>query len=364
MNIICVKDMSQLPAKSGVAIYGAASTGVLCHKILEGKVAVDCFLDDDITKVGSSFCGLKVVKPEDFLHGKDCPFVVLGTIYSSKVIDRLQQTEEAEKITVYDISALYEHAKYEQQKPFMTVHDDSYVWDNIDRLYDICPDAESHKIIDTMKFVYKNNYTHFDVYRSIASKEEQYFTKQVLKFLGGKSVSLIDAGAYHGEIISDIIRHRICIKNLYLVEADADNFKTMKKTVSAANDIIGEGVHLVMKGLWDSVGDIYLEGDDKLCRIVDYPTNNRIAVTTIDEIVKGNIDFVKMDIEGAEMRALKGGLETIKHDRPALAIAIYHSPEDFVRIPLFLHEQLSHYKFSMLHHMDEYCDTVLYGIPE
>lgn len=51
-------------------------------------------------------------------------------------------------------------------------------------------------------------------------------------------------------------------------------------------------------------------------------------------------DFIKMDIEGAELAALKGGIKTITKCRPQLAISIYHSSEDFINIPLYLKDNL------------------------
>ena len=70
-----------------------------------------------------------------------------------------------------------------------------------------------------------------------------------------------------------------------------------------------------------------------------------------------------MDIEGAEMNALRGGMETIKKNRPALAVTIYHSPEDFVGIPLYLSRELEKYRFCLLHHTSEYVETILYAFP-
>lgn len=61
------------------------------------------------------------------------------------------------------------------------------------------------------------------------------------------------------------------------------------------------------------------------------------STITIDDFVKqkkiNKLDFIKMDIEGAEPIALEGAIETIKKFRPKLAIAIYHSMPDFVNIP-------------------------------
>ena len=65
----------------------------------------------------------------------------------------------------------------------------------------------------------------------------------------------------------------------------------------------------------------------------------------VDELSLDKVDLIKMDIEGAEVRALLGGLETIARFRPNLAISIYHTPEQFVEIPLLLRQHLRNYEF-------------------
>ena len=75
---------------------------------------------------------------------------------------------------------------------------------------------------------------------------------------------------------------------------------------------------------------------------------NRPAVkmksTTIDKFVEENniekIDYIKMDVEGAERNILEGAIKTIRKFKPSLAIAIYHGGklfmEDFYNIPIFI----------------------------
>ena len=92
----------------------------------------------------------------------------------------------------------------------------------------------------------------------------------------------------------------------------------------------------------------------------------KVNVTTIDKYCfEHNIkpDFIKMDIEGAELSALKGGIETIKKYRPQLAISIYHSDEDFIMIPQYLSKNLINYKFALGHYTPRITETVLYAIP-
>ena len=71
--------------------------------------------------------------------------------------------------------------------------------------------------------------------------------------------------------------------------------------------------------------------------------------------------FISMDIEGAELSALKGMRETIKHNMPKLAISVYHSPEHLWEIVLFLHELVPEYKFYLRNYTSYSFETVLYA---
>lgn len=90
------------------------------------------------------------------------------------------------------------------------------------------------------------------------------------------------------------------------------------------------------------------------------------AVTqTVDLFVSENdlerIDFIKMDIEGAEMPALIGALGTIKQFKPKLAIAIYHSMDDFTGIPKFLSSLDLGYRFFLKHTTIHSEETILFA---
>lgn len=61
----------------------------------------------------------------------------------------------------------------------------------------------------------------------------------------------------------------------------------------------------------------------------DYYTNSKnVEVTNLDEFVKLNsipkVDFIKMDIEGAEELAIKGADKIIKEHRPVWSVSSYH----------------------------------------
>jgi len=62
-----------------------------------------------------------------------------------------------------------------------------------------------------------------------------------------------------------------------------------------------------------------------------------IPVTSIDdcrrELNLARIDYVKLDIEGAERHALDGAVETIRADAPRLAVCMYHLDDDIDLLP-------------------------------
>ena len=96
------------------------------------------------------------------------------------------------------------------------------------------------------------------------------------------------------------------------------------------------------------------------------PTEDATARTlTIDDFVAqqglDRVDFIKMDIEGAETEALKGAEQTIVRCRPKMAICLYHRPKDFVSIPRFLDRVYPDYRFALGHFTIHAEETVLYA---
>lgn len=93
-----------------------------------------------------------------------------------------------------------------------------------------------------------------------------------------------------------------------------------------------------------------------------------IPITTIDAEMErlgwSQVDFIKMDVEGAELITLQGALNTLRRFRPRLAVCLYHKPEDFFLIPRFLVECDLNYRFYLEHHYMNGWETVLYADPQ
>lgn len=85
--------------------------------------------------------------------------------------------------------------------------------------------------------------------------------------------------------------------------------------------------------------------------IVYEDTGSHALTITIDQFVKSNdikkIDFIKMDIEGAEVPALKGAVNVIKLFKPKLAISAYHKWDDLLEIPMLINNMRSDYNYYL-----------------
>jgi FkbM family methyltransferase len=85
---------------------------------------------------------------------------------------------------------------------------------------------------------------------------------------------------------------------------------------------------------------------------------------SIDEFVESSklerLDFIKMDIEGAEEEALEGARESIKRFRPKMALSAYHKDTDIVNIPLRVRGILPEYSFALRHNSNTKWSTILY----
>lgn len=93
-----------------------------------------------------------------------------------------------------------------------------------------------------------------------------------------------------------------------------------------------------------------------------------LPLRSIDGFVRdeglNTLDYIKMDIEGAELSALEGAVDTIARFRPKLAISLYHKLSDFIDIPQFLHARFPFYRFTLDHYTVYSGETVLYAIDE
>ena len=188
--------------------------------------------------------------------------------------------------------------------------------------------------------------------------EEQYFIKE-LKL--GKDEVFIDCGAFIGDSIDQFLRH--CkgeYRQIVAFEPDSMNFEKLKAKYGDNSKIT-----LINAGAYDKdmVVSFSAEGHD-FSKIIDGRQDGAatsIPVRAIDSLNPEKVSFIKMDIEGAELNALKGAEKTILRDKPKLAVCIYHSNDDMIRIAEYICNLIPEYKLYVRHY-GFVNETVLYAV--
>lgn len=189
--------------------------------------------------------------------------------------------------------------------------------------------------------------------------ESIYFGLEYLKPLEEGEIFL-DVGGYDG--MTSLYFNRWCKKNafVYIFEPDKNN---IKKCYDNLNDKF-LNYEIIPKGVWSKTTKIRFDAEKNALSQISDLGQEEIFVTTIDEELSGNkVTFIKMDIEGAEFEALMGAKETIKKNKPKLAISIYHKPEDIWEIPNLILRYNPNYRLYLRHYSLSDYDTVLYALP-
>jgi FkbM family methyltransferase len=195
----------------------------------------------------------------------------------------------------------------------------------------------------------------------------EYFIEE-MRF--NKDEVFIDCGAYCGDTINDFFKYCREYKKIIAFEPDPSNFDALSKKYgnNPKIDLINTGVYDkngVIKFAAFGTGGSHIT--DGAC-LNDFGTNvvggDAIQVRVIDGLNLEKVSFIKMDIEGVELNALKGAEKTILRNKPKLAICIYHSNEDMIRIAEYIHDLVPEYKLYVRQHSHypDMTDTVLYAI--
>ncbi len=191
---------------------------------------------------------------------------------------------------------------------------------------------------------YMNDYT--------VRLQEQYFED----FMGYKNEIFVDAGGFDGDTTEEFISRYPDYKKVYLFEPSESNLIKAKQRLSGRRDIDFRSL-----GLSDTDGTLSFNADAGSASAVTQGEGDAISVVTLDSELKSEaISFIKMDLEGWEMNALRGAEETIRKNKPKLAIAVYHAAKDFREISQYVLSINPEYKVFLRHYTQGWSETVMF----
>jgi FkbM family methyltransferase len=172
-----------------------------------------------------------------------------------------------------------------------------------------------------------------------------------------KYQTMLDAGAFDGDTL--IAAHqRLGCHAAIAVEA---NPAFAPKILSLKS--IYKTLELLPVAAWSHRCLLEFKLDQIGMASVEESASGSLQAAALDDYSLSDIDIVKMDIEGSELRALSGANRVLS-THPDLALAVYHRPEDLVQIPALIDEKYSEAGFQIFirHYSDCLDDTIIYYV--
>lgn len=151
---------------------------------------------------------------------------------------------------------------------------------------------------------------------------------------------VLDCGAHVGLFTREALSAGARI--VVAVEPAPENVECLERNFSG--EIRSGRVIVYPKGVWDTEGSLPFKAEPRFSATDRFVPGfegaagaSRLPVTTLDKLVAElaleRVDYIKMNIEGAEQQALAGARGTLSRFHPRLAIAADHRPDDLEKIP-------------------------------
>ena len=163
-----------------------------------------------------------------------------------------------------------------------------------------------------------------DLYSAIAEQNEDIYG---LSDLAQGSV-VLDCGAKYGVSVRKALKEGA--GQVVAIEPDPDMVVCLRRTF--APEIQAGRVIVYPKGVWDRDAVLALHRAKERSRgdRSTGPRKVKARFTTIDRLVSelhlSRVDFIIMDVQGAEPKAVAGAYETIRQFHPSMSVRVYHDP--------------------------------------
>lgn len=185
---------------------------------------------------------------------------------------------------------------------------------------------------------------------------KQYLDRELIA--ADEEEVFLDCGGYLGETVLDFNEYTNGkYHKIYFFEPDNLLMASAKENL---NDI--PNITYLPSGVGEKEDMLYFDAVGDLSGNFSDQGTEKVRVVAIDDIVEEAVTFIKMDIEGMELAALKGARRTISTYKPKMAISVYHKSTDMVDIEEFVLGIRKDYQIYLRHYTKGCADTVMYFI--
>ena len=334
----------------------AGSSGRPCYVVgrnaeslsLVGRFRIDGLVDD-FAAAGSTWNGLPAVAANRL--AADAVVVNCSTSISPvAVAQRLTAAGIVSIVPLCDLihaadGAIPWPAFVSQQREDWRLHQDEWV-----ELFGGMQDEESRRtLLDVVRYRLTADPRFMGAYA--VRVQEQYFEP----FLDLRSEVFVDAGGFDGDTTQEFCRRCPDYRKVFLFEPSQRNMQAARTRLARLRDIAFR-----TEALSDEVGVMRFDAEAGSASAATSGPGEEVQVTTLDQALDEPVSFIKMDLEGWEMKALAGGRRRIREDRPKLAIAVYHQAADFRTVAAFARAIHPDYRLHLRHYTQGWSETVMF----
>lgn len=325
-----------------------------------GNIYVELFSRHEMPLAGvidnykETIKGMPVLRMEQVAQRYDlskCIFVISAPRSKNEILKTLSKYVGANQIYNFAITRYtFPHNELISARKYLLEHKSQLV-----DVYGMLADDQSRYVMENiLRGRMSARYSDFERVRT----KEFYHPSDLLTFSNAEV--MVELGSNDGETLQEFIDLCPNFKKAYCFEADKVCIKKLEKITEP----FGERIKIVPYIAWDQheTLDFTCNDGDGSSKVAAHGGGDLMETALVDEEVLEKITYMKMDIEGSEMRALRGSTRQIEQNKPRLAISVYHRNEDIVDIPQFLRSLRPDYQLYLRHHGWDDSDTVLYAI--
>lgn len=322
-----------------IVFYG---TGDGADKIAQkveslGKQVSGYFVSDDFYRSGKMFRGKEILtlSKAEKLYGAFLCLVAFGSRLEN-VLNNIEKVRLSHETLIPDMplcgDVLFDETFYESNR---TKHE---------KVLELLSDDYSRRTLDDIiKFRLTGNPDYlFDC---------QCTDSEYRNILDKKYTAYADLGAYTGDTLRRAIDDYPSIRLAVCMEPSEKSFK---KLAEYTNTFFEPDTIIVNAAAWDKeeTGH-FIDSGGRGSKIVNQnikplsgSKNRDVEYLPLDHVcdIKNEQLLIKYDVEGAEIKALKGSKETILNNNTDLEVSVYHRSEDIFDIPLYVHDLLPEHK--------------------
>lgn len=347
---------TQLALGKGVYIWGTGKLGrYAMEQCSKNRFKVLGYIDNDEEKwnVAEKVFSWDVLKSDDI--------IIIASFYYPQIMEQVKSLGIENCIYYEELACLIEgmetyYTAFENIFEELEKNKREY-----EKVYNLFTDNLSKEIYTNIVLYKASLDTKYTTKALSLSEQEgiEDFDKVVIEKLDGE-YSFFDAGGFDGGSTLDFIHFAGEYEKIYFFEPDKKIFEESKKKLENFSNIIyicaGVGEKSGYKN-YNAIG-----GGAGFISEDETDESEQIRMVALDDLVKSHKSYIKMDIEGYELAALRGAEQAIKLYKPMLSISVYHQPSDLHDIIPLVLSWNPDYKVFLRHYLSNYSDTRVYFI--